>query len=551
MVKIVQAGRLNLWTQYEQPGNTALSKQQLTTLWWKNKKIIIRVAVAAVLGVIVFVVPIAMAYTFHWDWTGFTSSQKTTTTTEVTQLSNAKKVTTTVEDQPAKTFWDWLQLLGVLAIPVMVGAGAAWFSYRQTLSASRLAEDQQREDAFQDYIDKISELLLKEKLGDLARKSRLTPGYEEARQIAQARTLAILPRLDRERKRSVLQFLYEVHLINLFDWSSADLTEAALNETTFIGANLSGAKLNGADLTGTDLSGVNLSEADLGGANLAGTNLHRANLSGAKLDGARLNGANLSEANLSGADLGNANLNKTMIWGTLSGRRWQTVEEYFKRERRMWKQVLDTTVKVKSVLDDFLSVNTVTIRFKNGTNLSGANLSKASLRGTDLSDANLERANLKEADLTQANLTRVNLKEANLVEAKMSRAKRTVVVIFLINLGRRVRIEHSKWDDLEKGYDSSPGWGVLSPREAKNLLKKSGGNKARLIAVGFKPFRLKVVKLEAETTNLQEADLTDADLTGVDLSGVNLYKAIVTPGQLGKAQSLKGTTLPNGTKHSW
>jgi uncharacterized protein YjbI with pentapeptide repeats len=465
------------------------------------------------------------AYEQGWNWTGFLT----------------------------KTLWDWLQLLGVLGIPVMVGVGVAWFSYRQNLNASQIAEDQQREDALQAYLDNISELLLKEHLGDLAQKSRLTAEHEEARQIARARTLAVLPRLDRERKRSLLLFLYEAHLINLFDWNSADLTEAALHEATFIGANLSRAKLNGADLTGTDLSGANLSNADLGRANLAGADLQRADLSGTQLDGARLNGANLSDANLSGADLSDASLSKAMLWGTKSRlqQQRQMVDEHLKRGGRMWKQVLYWRVNVTSVLDQFLGMSTLTIMFKNGTNLRGANLRRANLRGADLSDANLERAYLREADLTQTNLRRANLKGANLTDAKMSRAKRTVVVIPL-NTEVKMGTEHLEWADLEKGSSYSlPGGGVLSTREAKNLLEKSSGNKARLMAVHFKPFSLRVVKLEAETTNLQEANLTDIDLTGIDLSGVNLYKVMVTSEQLGKAQSLKGTILPNGTKHSW
>ena len=102
----------------------------------------------------------------------------------------------------------------------------------------------------------------------------------------------------------------------------------------------------------------------------------------------------------------------------------------------------------------------------------------------------------------------------------MSRAKRTVIVLPL-NMEVKMGTEYSKWADLEKGTsDSLPG-GVLSTRQAKNLLEKSSGNKARLIAVTLKPFGLKVGKLEAETTNLQEANLTDVDFTGIDLSGVN------------------------------
>jgi uncharacterized protein YjbI with pentapeptide repeats len=278
-------------------------------LWWQHIRhrlfaLLIVVAVLTILIVLIYGVS-----RFGWGWTGFAGGMSQVT---------VKGVNEDTVYLASKTLWDWLQLLGVLGIPVMVGVGAAWFSYRQNLSASRIAEDQQREDALQTYIDKISELLLNEQLGGLGQTSRFTSGHEEAQHIVRARTLAILPRLDGKRKRSVLLFLYEARILNLFDWSSADLTEAVLHDTTFSGANLSGAKLSGADLTCSDLSEANLRKADLSGANLVATNLQRADLSGANLTATRLNGSNLSEANLSDTDLSNANLSKTIRWGTKS-----------------------------------------------------------------------------------------------------------------------------------------------------------------------------------------------------------------------------------------
>src|SRR6202030_2428465 len=66
-----------------------------------------------------------------------------------------------------KTVWDWLQLLGVLAIPVVVGLGTIWFTTKQGKVADAENKDNQREAALQAYIDKISELLLHEHLSEL------------------------------------------------------------------------------------------------------------------------------------------------------------------------------------------------------------------------------------------------------------------------------------------------------------------------------------------------------------------------------------------------
>jgi len=108
-----------------------------------------------------------------------------------------------------KTLWDWLQLL---IIPAVLAIGGYLFTFTISRNERKaadthnqtereIAQDNQREAALQEYIDKMSELLLHEKL----RESQ--PG-DEVRKIARVRTLTVLPRLDGERKRSVLQFLH-------------------------------------------------------------------------------------------------------------------------------------------------------------------------------------------------------------------------------------------------------------------------------------------------------------------------------------------------------
>ena len=108
----------------------------------------------------------------------------------------------------------------------------------------------------------MSELLLKEHLGELPSDSMLNPGYEGVRKIARVRTLRVLPLLDNERKRNVIQFLYESSLINknntIIHLNEADLRNASLDEAQLKEANLSGAKLMGANLSKAILEGANL-----------------------------------------------------------------------------------------------------------------------------------------------------------------------------------------------------------------------------------------------------------------------------------------------------
>src|SRR6266566_4555928 len=115
--------------------------------------------VVALLAIIAFTLAV---HVFGWDWTGFTGGES-----KITITSTSKGITTAKELQPGKTLWDWLQLLAALAIPVVVGFGAVWFTTRQGKVSAAENKDNQHETALQAYIDKISELLLIEHLGEL------------------------------------------------------------------------------------------------------------------------------------------------------------------------------------------------------------------------------------------------------------------------------------------------------------------------------------------------------------------------------------------------
>ena len=91
-----------------------------------------------------------------------------------------------------------------------------------------IATDRQQEAALQAYIDRISELLLKEKL--------LTTKTEEVRDVARTRTLSVIRWLDTRRSNFVVQFLREANLIT--------------NENSILNrANMKGMNLQGLDLS--------------------------------------------------------------------------------------------------------------------------------------------------------------------------------------------------------------------------------------------------------------------------------------------------------------
>ena len=229
--------------------------------WWQQlKKHRVAIGVVAV----VLVVVIALIFAGYWfDWTGFNGYNKVTITHTISG-TNAGTVTKTEEYQPGRALWNWLQLL---IIPLVLAVGALLFNFANTrteqkIAAQRYEQDQQialdkqRQDLLQTYLDRFSELLLKEKL-------RSSEADAESRNVARARTLTVLPQLDAQRQGNLIDFLSESKLLGIISLSEADLS----------GANLRHAFLNGADLRVANLSGANLRHAFLRVANLRDADL--------------------------------------------------------------------------------------------------------------------------------------------------------------------------------------------------------------------------------------------------------------------------------------
>jgi uncharacterized protein YjbI with pentapeptide repeats len=262
--------------------------------WWSRHKKTIRL----------FLVPccclflIICAYIFKMPGTGFLAYQDPNTQGY----------------HPTKNVWDWLQLL---ALPVFVSIVAYWLNSSESERERRTTAQRDRTDRaialenrratlLQDYLDRMSNLLLEHKL-------RNPETDVEARNIARAHTLVVLPHLNDERKGRLIQFLYESQLIlshrkDCIPLQNADLREADLKDLDLSGANLSGANLAGANLTGVNLSeaqlrGIVLDKADLSGATLRSADLREASLCEAILNSAVLQDTNLSHANLSDASL--------------------------------------------------------------------------------------------------------------------------------------------------------------------------------------------------------------------------------------------------------
>jgi hypothetical protein len=194
------------------------------------------------------------------------------------------------EYHPAKTLWDWLDLL---VVPAVLGIGALLFNKATRDREQRVSEDQRREEALQNYLDKMAELLLKEKL--LEKKNDPDDPVVD---VAQVRTVTTLRILDADRRTVLFQFLRDSNLVD-FILAKASLAEADLSKT---------------NMHSIDLSDANLERADLSGSNLYKANLHGANLYKANLSWADLSNAKLAKADLRNAELTRAKYNNQTKW---------------------------------------------------------------------------------------------------------------------------------------------------------------------------------------------------------------------------------------------
>lgn len=185
-----------------------------------------------------------------------------------------------------KTLWDWMSLL---LVPSLIAT--ATLVVNQVQSQSNQSTIQ--ESAFQQYIDRISNLML------VAKDS--APLATTA--VARAHTSAILRIVDHERAGRVLVFLDQLGRLHEFvsALDGIDLTNTELKELRLDGLEFDRVKFIRADLEGTSLVGADLEDADFTSADLKFIVLRDASL-----ENAIFNNANLDYADVRNTDLTSA-----------------------------------------------------------------------------------------------------------------------------------------------------------------------------------------------------------------------------------------------------
>lgn len=237
----------------------------------------------------IFLIVIALSYGIYWlilegykhDFTGFN---------KYTIISSPA-----FEVIPQKFVWDWLDLL---IIPVALLIFGSVFTYIGETRKRTLAEedrqkdkaiaeinrnsewkrllDHQQEESLQNYIDKMTDLLLKEKL-------LLSEKKNEVRNVARVKTLATIRTLDGKRKGLVLKFLFDAGLINGED-PIIDIQFADFTNTDYKNAYLGNINLMNVDFSYSNLENVEFDKANLSKTNFTCASLREGIFSSTKFD---------------------------------------------------------------------------------------------------------------------------------------------------------------------------------------------------------------------------------------------------------------------------
>jgi hypothetical protein len=185
-----------------------------------------------------------------------------------------------------KTLWDWMSLL---LVPSIIATATLVVNHVQAQSNQSTIQ----ESAFQQYIDRISNLVL----------SPLDHNATVTNAVAQAHTAAILQIVRQERAGRVLSFLDQLGRLKDFipDLEGIDLTNAELK-----GFNLDGLEFDRVRFVRADLEGASLIRSDLEAVNFSGADLKFTTMHFASFENTIMDKANLAHADIRFTDLSKA-----------------------------------------------------------------------------------------------------------------------------------------------------------------------------------------------------------------------------------------------------
>jgi uncharacterized protein YjbI with pentapeptide repeats len=203
------------------------------------------------------------------------------------------------EVRPAKTAWDWMQLL---IVPIALAGIGFLFNHAEgardrkredarARQAQFIAAENRRDEVLQDYLVRMDDLVLERRL----RESRQS---SDVRGVARTLTLTALRRLDGKRKGEVVRFLADANLIDGPGAPTVRLIDADLRRVVLTGARLRSVVFDAADLRNARFGGSALDSVRFEGARLEGASFPHAILVGVAFTGAGLERASFRDARM-------------------------------------------------------------------------------------------------------------------------------------------------------------------------------------------------------------------------------------------------------------
>ncbi|MGD8455541.1 MAG: pentapeptide repeat-containing protein [Anaerolineales bacterium] len=208
-----------------------------------------------------------------------------------------------------KTLWDWTELL---LFPGTITYLIWSLENREEKISRDISLDQFRESLLHDYFDAMANI---DEFGFFEEEVEDENGYEikpePGKNVGWFKTVSITNKLDPERRRLVLDFLYYSNLI----FRTEKPPYAVVN---LFGANFSDADLSGIYLSNTNFRHVNFKNCKFTKAHMPYSRMVECDLTNAVFDNANTPGIDFSDSDLTNASFINtnmlcANLNRSKI----------------------------------------------------------------------------------------------------------------------------------------------------------------------------------------------------------------------------------------------
>jgi len=206
---------------------------------------------------------------------------------------------------PAKTLWDWLDLL---IIPVALGLIGWAYSQIEKVKTQNREEERKQNEILESFLETMTKLIMEHNLRSKPSQQTLA--------IARARINIAFNNINKLRKGQILQFLYESDLIDpkpILPLLGANLQDAILDEIVLGKSEIKGAFFNRASIQRANLKGANFIGCDFSQANFSNSLLNNANLSYTNLSESKLKHMDLTSVNFEGSNLSGADLRGSKI----------------------------------------------------------------------------------------------------------------------------------------------------------------------------------------------------------------------------------------------